>query len=72
MGMVKFKAPRLPDPDEGYSEDREYQLIRALELYFADLDSNTSIKADDYFIVGSTGILSSVEVDARRYALLVS
>lgn len=44
MGMIKFKAPALPLPTKNYDEAQFAQLIRALRIYFQQLDSRTPIE----------------------------
>ena len=46
MGMIKFKAPALPLPTKNYDEAQFAQLIRALRIYFQQLDSRTPIEHD--------------------------
>ena len=48
MGMVKFRAPVLPNPINDVDVTYVRQLIRALELYFDQLDSKTPRQADYY------------------------
>lgn len=48
MGMLKFRAPALPLPGQQYTQEQFYQLIRALTLYFNQLDSTTPIQADSF------------------------
>ena len=46
MAMTKFRAPALPLPGQSYDQTQVYQLIRALQLYFNQLDSLTPIEVD--------------------------
>jgi hypothetical protein len=46
MAMIKFRAPALPLPGQNYDQIQFYQLIRALQLYFNQLDSLTPIEVD--------------------------
>lgn len=48
MGMIRFKAPALPLPTNQYEPNQQNQLLRALRLYFNNLDSLTPIQAE-YF-----------------------
>lgn len=48
MGMVKFKAPALPLPMKEYNEGQQDQLLRALRLYFNQLDSRTPITSEEF------------------------
>jgi hypothetical protein len=54
MGMEKFRAPPLPNPTSIIDNQYIRQLLRALELYFDQLDSKTpriaeSFRADKFF-----------------------
>lgn len=44
MAMVKFRAPPLPIAGPNYQQDYFAQLIRALGLYFNQLDSQTPVQ----------------------------
>ena len=46
MGMQKFRAPALPLAPPEYDQQHVSQLIGALRLYFAQIDSNTPLQAD--------------------------
>jgi len=46
--MEKFRHSPLPRPRAEYSEEQMFQLIRVLELYFNQLDSQTPLQAE-YF-----------------------
>lgn len=46
--MLKFRAPALPLPGQQYSQEQITQLIRALTLYFNQLDSTTPLQADSF------------------------
>lgn len=48
MAMTKFRAPALPLPGQEYSQQQITQLIRALQLYFNQLDSLTPLEADSF------------------------
>lgn len=48
MAMIKFRAPALPLPLNQYNPDQQNQLIRALNIYFNQLDSLTPLQAE-YF-----------------------
>lgn len=48
MGMIKFRSPALPLPKQEYNPDQQNQLIRALNIYFNQLDSLTPLQAE-YF-----------------------
>lgn len=53
MAMLKFRAPPLPMAGSEYRQDYFAQLIRALSLYFNQLDSKTPVQWEtviaDYF-----------------------
>jgi hypothetical protein len=46
MAMQKFRAPALPLAPPEYDQQHVSQLIGALRLYFAQIDSNTPLQAD--------------------------
>jgi len=48
MAMERFRHSPLPRPRPEYSEEQMFQLIRVLELYFNQLDSQTPLQAE-YF-----------------------
>lgn len=48
MAMKLFRAPALPAPPANYSQEQFRQLVRALELYFSQMDSQTPLSAE-YF-----------------------
>ena len=48
MAMEKFRAAPLPNPTIEYDAETQRQLIRVLEVYFNQLDSQTPIQAE-YF-----------------------
>lgn len=48
MAMEKFRAAPLPNPTQDYSPEQMRQLIRVLEVYFNQLDSQTPLQAE-YF-----------------------
>lgn len=56
MAMLKFRAPPLPMAGVEYRQDYFAQLIRALSLYFNQLDSKTPVQWEtviaDYFSGG--------------------
>lgn len=57
MALDKFRAPPLPNPPSAYDPQYVRQLVRAIEIYFSQLDSNTPNYAQSYtaneFIGGS-------------------
>jgi hypothetical protein len=48
MGMIRFRAPTLPNPINDVDRAYVRQLLRALELYFDQLDSKTPRQADSF------------------------
>ena len=48
MAMKFFRAANLPAPMADYSQEQFRQLVRSLELYFSQMDSQTPITAE-YF-----------------------
>jgi hypothetical protein len=48
MAMEKFRSSPLPNPPGQYSQEYVRQLIRVVELYFGQLDSQTPLQAE-YF-----------------------
>lgn len=63
MALKYFRAPPLPQPTQAnYSPEYMRQMLRAVELYFSQLDSNTPNYADSYtangFYVNQNGGLT--------------
>jgi hypothetical protein len=48
MAMIPFRAAPLPKPTDNYNSEYMRQLIRVIELYFRQLDSQTPLQAE-YF-----------------------
>lgn len=48
MGMVQFRAPALPLPGQTYSPQQMDELVRALRIYFNQMDSLTPNQAESY------------------------
>jgi hypothetical protein len=48
MALSKFKAPTLPAPPAQWDAQYARQLLRALEIYFSQLDSATPNYAESY------------------------
>lgn len=48
MALDRFRAPPLPNPPGQWDPQYGRQLIRALELYFSQLDSRTPNNAEQY------------------------
>ena len=61
MAMLKFRAPPLPIAGPEYKQDYFAQLIRALGLYFNQLDSTTPSQWDQVIATNFTGGLFSGE-----------
>lgn len=59
MAMIKFRAPPLPIAGANYNQDYFAQLIRALGLYFNQLDSKTPSQWDEVVADDFTGGLFS-------------
>lgn len=59
MAMIKFRAPPLPIAGTNYNQDYFAQLIRALGLYFNQLDSKTPSQWDEVVADDFTGGLFS-------------
>lgn len=59
MAMIKFRAPPLPIAGPNYNQDYFAQLIRALGLYFNQLDSKTPSQWDKVIADNFTGGLYS-------------
>lgn len=55
MAMLKFRAPPLPIAGQSYQQDYFAQLIRALGLYFAQLDSQTPVQWEQVIADEFTG-----------------
>jgi hypothetical protein len=62
MALDLFKASPLPNPSGEYDPQYVRQLIRALELYFSQLDSNTPNHAQKYTADTFNGILATKNV----------
>ena len=66
MALDKFRAAPLPNPPAQYDPQYIRQVIRVLETYFSQLDSNTPNHAQKYtadeFVGGS---FSGTEIDAN-------
>jgi hypothetical protein len=48
MALERFNAPQLPAPPQEYDPTYFRQLIRAIEIYFGQLDSPTPNNAESY------------------------
>lgn len=65
MALDRFRAPPLPNPPSQYDPQYVRQLVRSIENYFSQLDSNTPNHAEKYtadtFVGGS---FSGTTIDA--------
>ena len=69
MALSKFRASPLPNPPTQYDAQYLRQVIRSIELYFSQLDSNTpnyaqSYTADTFSGIAATKQVTTVEKDA--------
>ncbi len=48
MALKKFRAAPLPNPPADYDPQHIRQMIRVIETYFSQLDSNTPNYAESY------------------------
>lgn len=55
MGMIRFRAPALPLPRQVYDPQQMSELLRALRLYFNQLDSDTPRQAQSFTASQFTG-----------------
>ena len=76
MALIKFKAPNLPIPPTGYSQDQQLQLSNALRLYFSQIDSTTPIQADYFLAQQGGGVLGYFQGRGDKlvnpYAMIMS
>ena len=57
MAMKFFRAANLPAPFAQYSQEQMRQLVRAIEVYFSQMDSQTPITAE-YFQGGGEYLIN--------------
>lgn len=70
MALDKFRAAPLPNPPGDYDPQYIRQLIRVIENYFSQLDSNTPNHAQKYTADTFNGILVTKNVTtAEKNAL---
>jgi hypothetical protein len=62
MALDKFKAPPLPNPPGEWDAQYMRQVLRVLEIYFSQLDSNTPNHAQKYTADTFNGILATKNV----------
>lgn len=76
MSMEKFRAPVMPNPPIEWDPQYMRQFIRALELYFGQLDSLTPQQAESYradrFIGGELSGRAPNYTTAERTALTLT
>lgn len=70
MAMDKFRASPLPNPPTQWDAQYGRQLIRTLELYFSQLDSNTPNHAQQYTADAFNGIAATKQVTTAEKAAL--
>ena len=71
MALVSFKHSPLPSPPQGYDAQYVRQLVRVIELYFNQLDSQTPNQAQSYTaaaFIGGTITLGNY-TNAEKLAL---
>jgi len=70
MALDKFRASPLPNPPTQWDPQYMRQVIRVLELYFSQLDSNAANNASKYTADTFNGILATKQVTtAQKNAL---
>ena len=70
MALDKFNAPPLPNPPGTWDAQYMRQVIRVLEVYFSQLDSNTPNHAQKYTADTFNGIFAAKKVTtAEKNAL---
>ena len=62
MALDKFKAPPLPNPPGQWDAQYMRQVIRVLEIYFSQLDSNAPNHAQKYTADTFTGVFAAKKV----------
>ena len=73
MALDKFRAAPLPNPPAQYDSQYLRQVIRVLETYFSQLDSNTPNYAQSYTADTFNGIAATKQVTtAEKNALTPS
>lgn len=73
MALTKFRASPLPNPPSEYDAQYIRQVIRVLETYFSQLDSNTPNYAQSYTADTFNGIMATRNVTtAEKNALTPS
>jgi hypothetical protein len=73
MALTRFRAAPLPNPPAQYDSQYLRQVIRVLETYFSQLDSNTPNYAQSYTADTFNGIAATKQVTtAEKNALTPS
>lgn len=73
MALDKFNAPPLPNPPGTWDAQYMRQVLRVLEIYFSQLDSNTPNHAQKYTADTFNGIFAAKNVTtAEKNALTPS
>jgi hypothetical protein len=73
MALDKFNAPSLPNPPGQWDAQYMRQVLRVLEIYFSQLDSNTPNHAQKYTADSFNGIMVTKNVTtAEKNALAPS
>ena len=73
MALDRFNAPPLPNPPGTWDQQYMRQVIRILEIYFSQLDSNTPNHAQQYTADTFNGIFAAKNVTtAEKNALTPS
>lgn len=62
MALDKFNAPPLPNPPREYDAQYIRQVLRVIEIYFAQLDSRTPNNAEKYTADTFNGIMATRNV----------
>lgn len=62
MALKFFRAPPLPNPPPEWDPQYMRQVIRSLELYFSQLDSNTANYAQSYTADTFSGVFVAKSV----------
>lgn len=72
MAMERFRAAPLPNPPAQWDPQYMRQVIRVLETYFSQLDSNTPNFADKYTATTFNGIAATKRMTSTEKAALAA
>jgi hypothetical protein len=73
MALTRFRAAPLPNPPAQYDSQYLRQVVRVIETYFSQLDSNTPNYAQSYTADTFNGIAATKQVTtAEKNALTPS